>query len=104
MFSNAKNIIDIVKYRWVFLIISIFLIVPSICAMGYLTVKTGSPLLVGIDFTGGTIIQYTVDKKLANQDIATIREKLSSNGIEHPVIQLLSTSSSSTEGKNKSTN
>lgn len=104
MFSNAKNIIDIVKYRWVFLIISILLIVPSICAMGYLTLKTGSPLLVGIDFTGGTIIQYTVDKKLANQDIATIREKLSSNGIEHPVIQLLSTSSSSTEGKNKSTN
>lgn len=103
MFSNAKNIIDIVKYRWVFLVISILLIVPSICAMGYLTIKTGSPLLVGIDFTGGTIIQYSVDKKLVNQDIATIREKLSSNGIENPVIQLLSTTSSTTEGKSKST-
>lgn len=103
MFSNAKNIIDIVKYRWVFLVISILLIVPSICAMGYLTIKTGSPLLVGIDFTGGTIIQYSVDKKLVNQDIAAIREKLSSNGIENPVIQLLSTTSSTTEGKSKST-
>lgn len=103
MFSNAKNIIDIVKYRWIFLVISIFLIVPSICAMGYLTVKTGSPLLVGIDFTGGTIIQYSVDKQLVNQDIATIREKLSSNGIENPVIQLLSTTSASVDGKSKST-
>lgn len=102
MFSNAKNIIDIVKYRWVFLVISILLIVPSICAMGYLTVKTGSPLLVGIDFTGGTIIQYSVDKKLVNQDIAAIREKLSSNGIENPVIQLLSTSSA-VDGAVKST-
>ena len=93
MFSHAKNIIDIVKYRWVYLVISLLLIIPSIGAMGYLTVKNGSPLLVGIDFTGGTIIQYSVDNKLSNQDIATVREKLTSSGIENPVIQLLSTSS-----------
>lgn len=102
MFSNAKNIIDIVKYRWVFLIISILLIIPSIGAMGYLTVKTGSPLLVGIDFTGGTIIQYTVDRKLSNQDIANIREKLTAEGVENPVIQILTTSSNA-EGKSKET-
>ncbi len=101
MFSNAKNIIDIVKYRWIFAIISILLVIPSICAMGYLTVKTGSPLLVGIDFTGGTIIQYTVDKKLNNQDIAVLRTKLSKDGIENPVIQILSTNSSA-NGENKS--
>ncbi len=103
MFSNAKNIIDIVKYKWLFLIISILLLLPSIGALGYLTVKTGTPLLVGIDFTGGTIIQYTVDKKLANQDIADLRTKLSEAGIENPVIQILTTSSSSVEGKAKST-
>ncbi len=102
MFSNAKKIIDIVKYRWIFLVISILLIVPSIGAMGYLTVKTGAPLLVGIDFTGGTIIQYSVDTKLSNVDIANVREKLSAEGIENPVIQILTTTSNK-EGKSKST-
>lgn len=100
MFSHAKNILDIVKYRWVFAIISLLLLIPSISAMAYLTVKTGSPLLVGIDFTGGTIIQYTVDKKLNNDDIAKIRENLEKAGIENPVIQNLSSTSSD---KTKST-
>ena len=95
MFSHAKNIIDVVKYRWVFAIISLLLLIPSISAMAYLTVKTGSPLLVGIDFTGGTIIQYTVDKKLNNEDIAKIRENLEAAGIENPVIQNLSSTSTS---------
>lgn len=102
MFSNAKNIIDIVKYRWVYLIISICLLVPSIGAMGYLTVKTGAPLLVGIDFTGGTIIQYTVDKKLNNEDIAVVRDKLTEAGIENPVIQILSASGTNAQGEAKS--
>lgn len=95
MFANSKNILDIVKYRWVFLVISLLLLIPSIGAMGYLTVKNGSPLLVGIDFTGGTIIQYTVDKKLDNKDIADIRTKLTEAGIENPVIQVLSAATTS---------
>lgn len=102
MFSNAKNIIDIVKYRWVFAIISLLLLIPSISAMAYLTVKTGSPLLVGIDFTGGTIIQYTIDKKLNNTDIAVVREKLAGAGIENPVIQSLSATNSSSKDLNSS--
>ena len=101
MFSHAKNIIDIVKYKWVFLIISILLLIPSIGAMGYLTVKTGAPLLVGIDFTGGTIIQYSVDKKLDNTDIANVREKLMAQGFEDPVIQILSAPSSTTDSNAK---
>lgn len=94
MFSNAKNVIDIVKYRWVYIAISLMLLIPSICAMGYLTVKTGGPLLVGIDFTGGTIIQYSVDEKLNNEDIGMLRAKLTEAGIENPVIQILSATSS----------
>ena len=70
--------------------------------MGYLTVKTGAPLLVGIDFTGGTIIQYTVDKKLNNEDIAVVRDKLTEAGIENPVIQTLSASGTNAQGEAKS--
>lgn len=102
MFSNTKNIIEVVKYRWFFLIVSILFLIPAIGALGYLTVKTGSPLLVGIDFTGGTIIQYTVDKKLNNTDIANVRNHLASNGIENPVIQTLTATSNSSVGQAKS--
>ena len=102
MFSNTKNIIEVVKYRWFFLIVSILFLIPAIGALGYLTVKTGSPLLVGIDFTGGTIIQYTVDKKLNNTDIANVRNNLASNGIENPVIQTLTATSNSSVGQAKS--
>lgn len=101
MFSHTKNILDIVKYRWVFLIISLMLIIPSIGAMGYLTVKSGSPLLVGIDFTGGTIVQYTIDKKLDNSDVAKVRASLEKAGIDNPVIQTLSSVSSGQEDSGK---
>lgn len=104
MFSNAKNIIDIVKYRWVFFIISLLLLIPSIGAMIYNTVNTGSPLLVGIDFTGGTIIQYTVKDKLSNDAIAELRTDLDKAGIENPVIQILSTQSKDEAGNTKHTN
>lgn len=90
MFSNAKKILDIVKYRWLCIAISMLLLIPAIGSMVYSTVKFGSPLLVGIDFTGGTIIQYTVNQKLNNNDVANIRTKLTSAGIENPVIQILS--------------
>lgn len=90
MFSNAKKILDIVKYRWVCIAISILLLIPAIGSMIYSTVKFGSPLLVGIDFTGGTIIQYTVNQKISNSDVANIRTKLTTAGIENPVIQILS--------------
>ena len=92
MFSNAKKILDIVKYRWVCIAVSMLLLIPAIGSMIYSTTKYGSPLLVGIDFTGGTIIQYTVNEKVANSDVANIRTKLTSAGIENPVIQILSSS------------
>jgi preprotein translocase subunit SecF len=60
--------------------------------MIYLTVTTGAPLKVGIDFTGGTIIQYTIDKKITNDDLSTVRENLTKEGIENPVLQILTTS------------
>ena len=90
MFSNAKKILDIVKYRWLCIAISCLLLIPAIGSMIYSTVKFGSPLLVGIDFTGGTIIQYTVNQKINNADVANIRTRLTSAGIENPVIQILS--------------
>jgi len=88
---NTRKIIDVVKYRWIWLLISLILLLPGIIAMGYSmkVYPTHTPLLVGIDFTGGRIIQYAVDKKVSTDDIGTIRTKLIENGIENPVIQVL---------------
>ena len=90
---NTKKILDVVKYRWVWLSLSFILLFPGILAMFWSMYKypNHSPLLVGIDFTGGTIVQYAVDKKVSTDDVAKIRGKLYDKGIDSPVIQVLST-------------
>jgi len=88
---NTKKVIDVVKYRWLWIILTIIFLLPGICAMIYSSVvyPTHSPLLVGIDFTGGTIVQYSVNKDVSTKDIADLRVKLQANNIENPVIQVL---------------
>ncbi len=88
---NTKQVIDVVKYRWLWIVITTLLLLPGIVAMIYssITYSNHSPLLVGIDFTGGTIVQYSVEKDVSTSDIADIRVKLQNNNIENPVIQVL---------------
>ena len=66
-----KNIIDVVKYRAVWLCLSALLIVPGIVAMVYssMTSEYHSPLKVGIDYTGGTITQFTTSKQVKSDEI-----------------------------------
>lgn len=88
---NTKKIIDVIKYRWIWLTLSVVLLLPGIFAMIYsvFTTPTHTPLLVGIDFTGGTIIQYSVKNEISTDNIAQIRAKLNESDIENPVIQVL---------------
>ena len=88
---DAKRYVDVIKYRWLWLCISFIFLLPCIIAMLW-SVKvypTHTPLLVGIDFTGGTIIQYSVNKEISTNEIGKIRFDLSKNNIENPVIQVL---------------
>ncbi len=88
---DAKRYVDVIKYRWLWLCISFIFLLPCIIAMLW-SVKvypTHTPLLVGIDFTGGTIIQYSVNKEISTNEIGKIRLDLSNNNIENPVIQVL---------------
>lgn len=96
---NTKKLIDVVKYRWLWIFITVLLLLPGIVAMIYSSViyPNHSPLLVGIDFTGGTIIQYSVDKDVSTNDIADIRVNLQENNIENPVIQVLKPTSIDSE-------
>ena len=88
---NTKKVIDVVKFRWLWIIITTILLLPGIVAMIYSSIvyPNHSPLLVGIDFTGGTIVQYAVDKDVTTKDIGDLRIKLQNNNIENPVIQVL---------------
>ena len=88
---NTKKVLDVVKYRWVWIIVTTILLLPGIIAMIYSSIvyPNHSPLLVGIDFTGGTIVQYAVDKDVSTKDIGDLRIKLQNNNIENPVIQVL---------------
>lgn len=91
---SNKHIVHVVKYRWVWMILSTLLLLPGIIAMGYsmATYSNHAPLKVGIDYTGGTISQYAIPEKVRIDDkdqLATLRHNLDSAGIENPYIQIL---------------
>ena len=97
--------IDVVKYRWVWFGLSLLLIVPGIVAMAYniITSPDHSPVKVGIDFTGGTITQYSVKKDVSNSEIEKLRTKLINQGVENPVIQVLKTNNTISKAENLNT-
>lgn len=86
-----KHLIDIVRYRFWWFALSAILIIPGIVAMIYSSMiyPNHAPLKVGIDYTGGTILQYSVDKKITNKEIAQTRENLETAGIENPFLQII---------------
>lgn len=88
---NFKNTIHVVKYRIIWLCLSALLLIPGIIAMVYsmITYPTHSPVKVGIDYTGGTILQYGTPEVISNSDVAKTRESLDKIGIQNPYIQIL---------------
>jgi len=76
--------IDLVKYRWIWLGISGVILVPGIIAMIICATKYNSPLKPGIDFTGGSILQYQFDKPAP---LDTVRQVLNESGFEGSQVQ-----------------
>lgn len=95
MFVETKHILDIYKYRWVYLALSALFIIPGIIAMIYSCIiyPTHAPFNLGIDFTGGTISQYSIVKANEDTTIPKLREDLEKNGFEHATIQVINTQS-----------
>ena len=88
---GRKHLVHIVKYRWIWMALTALLLIPGIVAMIYSSAHYANhaPLKVGIDYTGGTILQYGVEQKVTNSDLTVIRENLEKKGIENPYIQIL---------------
>lgn len=104
MFEFKKDGIHVVKYRALFMCLSALLLIPGIVAMIYsmITYPTHSPVKVGIDYTGGTILQYGTSKEVSNQDVAKTREILNENGITNTYIQVLNVNNPDKDDNTKS--
>jgi len=85
--ENKKGIIDVVKYKWVWICLTIILLLPGTIAMGYSIFKNKTPLLLGIDFTGGTMLQYGFNQEITKEDEGKIRTILTELNIDNAVIQ-----------------
>lgn len=98
----AKHIIDIVKHRFIWLCVSAILLLPGTAALIYSAIHNENhvPLKVGIDYTGGTILQYGVKENISNAALAKTRTDLQAKGIENPYIQILHANSESQDGIN----
>ena len=83
--------LDIVKYRFLCLALSACLLTPGIIAMIYsaITYPTHAPLKVGIDYTGGTTLQYGVKEDITNDKMSAVRGNLEKSGIENPYLQVI---------------
>ena len=87
----AKHFIHIVKYRWLWMGLSFVLLLPGTIALIYAAMVNPDhiPLKVGIDYTGGTILQYGVTQKVTNEDLAKTRADLQTIGVDNPYLQVL---------------
>ncbi len=83
--------LDIVKNRFIFLALSACLLLPGIVAMIYSTITypTHTPLKVGIDYTGGTTLQYGVKENISNEKLSEVRNNLEQGGIDNPYLQII---------------
>ena len=102
--EKKKFFVDLVKYRVWWLVLSAILIVPGICAMIYSSIiyPTHAPLKVGIDYTGGTILQYSIDKTLTPKEITKVGADLEKAGVENPYLQIINVNSEGNNEKIKS--
>ena len=91
MFNFKKNGVHVVKYRVLWMCLSALLLIPGIIAMIYsmITYPTHSPVKVGIDYTGGTILQYGVPEAVPSDDLAKTREDLDNIGVTNTYLQVL---------------
>ena len=87
--------IDIVKHKFIYLAISAILLIPGIIAMIYsmITYDTHTPVKVGIDYTGGTTLQYGVKESISNSKLSETRTALENGGIETPILQIINVNS-----------
>ena len=67
--------IDLVKYRWLWIGISLAILIPGALGIILCLGKFHAPLKPGIDFTGGSILQYQFDQPVTLEKVRAILEQ-----------------------------
>jgi preprotein translocase subunit SecF len=76
--------IDIVKYRWIWIGISLAITIPGLIGILICLATFHAPLKPGIDFTGGSILQYQFDKE---PSLDVVRKMLDQSGFTGSQVQ-----------------
>jgi preprotein translocase subunit SecF len=77
--------IDLVKYRWIWFGISLVILIPGLIGIMACLAQFHAPLKPGIDFTGGSILQYQFDHPIS---LDTVRQVLADDGFPGSQVQL----------------
>jgi preprotein translocase subunit SecF len=82
--------LNVYKYRWVYLGISILFLIPGIYFIisNMMDPQIGAPVRLGIDFRGGTMMEYGFSRHVTQPDIADIRAVFDEHGYTGSVIQI----------------
>jgi preprotein translocase subunit SecF len=88
--ASPRRIIDIVKYRGMYLGISALMLIPGFVFMGLnmMNQPGHAPVKPGIDFIGGTLTDVQTPNSLTQQDLPRIKTALLKAGIEDVTLQL----------------
>ncbi|MEB3245942.1 MAG: protein translocase subunit SecF [Vampirovibrionales bacterium] len=93
-YSHLKGATDgffhVVKQRWLNIGLTALLIIPGIVAMVLLMLQTPqhAPLKLGIDFTGGALVEYAPQNTLPQEAVSQIRQIFEQNGETGVVVQI----------------
>ncbi len=72
--------VDIVKYRNIWIGISLALTIPGLIAVILCWMQFGAPLKPGIDFTGGSIMQYQFEKPVELEQVRGVLDEVGMHG------------------------
>ena len=72
--------VDIVKYRWFWFGFSLAILIPGMIAVGLCFVKYSAPIKLGLDFTGGTKLEYKFFKEVRLEDVRKILDEVGLSG------------------------
>lgn len=76
--------IDLVGKRYWYFLLSALIIIPGLVAMGISIARFGSPIRLGIDFTGGSLLEVEFQQPVLP---GQVREVVESQGVLDPSIQ-----------------
>ncbi len=82
--------LNVFKYRWLFLGLSLLFLIPGVYFIfaNMADPEIQAPIRLGIDFKGGTLLEYGFSKPVTQPEIANIREVFDQHGYTGSIIQI----------------